>query len=273
MARQAQPLQQAMGGSESDDGLEEDVEANLCCPHPLSCCLSVVGFPLWICNGVKMLEQNEHAAVLVWGGYVGSITAPGLQFVNPCGVELRKISTMRQTLDIKDVQVSDLDGNPVILSGNVAFKFYSAKKAQVDTRNPMAYIADQAPMVLRKIGASFRYDDLRGDNASAALVIELQKSVSDAGVEVLKFQLTDLKYSPLIAQAMLGKQQADVQVQASRAIVFGAVDSASGAVMRLKQAGHSFTPEAEQRLIHDLLLKNMDPRYKSEHSLQTQRQG
>ena len=34
--------------------------------------------------------------------------------------------------------------------------------------------------------------------------------------------------------------------------------------MRLKQLGHSFTAENEQRLIHDLLLKNLDPDYKSQ---------
>ena len=34
--------------------------------------------------------------------------------------------------------------------------------------------------------------------------------------------------------------------------------------MRLKQLGHSFNGENEQRLIHDLLLKNLDPDYKSQ---------
>lgn len=255
------------------EGLEEDMEANLVCPSALSCAVSTLCFPAWICNGLKMFDQNEHAAVLVWGEYVGSIAAPGLRCVNPCGVELRRVSTMRQTIDVRDVQVTDADGNPIIMSGNCAYRIYSAKRAEVDTRNPTKYVLDQAPMVLRKCGARFRYDDLRGERASETLLTELQKAVGDAGVQVLKFQLTDLQYSPLIAQAMLGRQQAQVQVDSKRAVVLGAVDAALGAVQRLRQHGHTFSPENEQRLISDLLLKNLDPEYKMAHGLLTTRIG
>jgi regulator of protease activity HflC (stomatin/prohibitin superfamily) len=170
---------------------------------------------------------------------------------------------MRQTLDVKDVQVADKDGNPIIMSGNVAYRVFSAKKAEVDTRNPIQYVCDQAPMVLRKIGSHLHYDDLRGDQASDSLKSELQKAVQEAGIEILKFQLTDLQYAPLIAQAMLAKQQAKVQVSAKQSIVIGAADTAHETVVRLRQAGHNFSPDAEQRLIHDLLLKNLDPEYKA----------
>jgi regulator of protease activity HflC (stomatin/prohibitin superfamily) len=246
-----------------DDELEGDVEANLLCPHPLSCALACLTCPCAALMSVKMFDQNEHGAVLVWGAYKGSITQPGIQFVNPCGVEIRKVSTMRQTLDVKDVQVADKDGNPIIMSGNVAYRIFSAKKAEVDTRNPIQYVCDQAPMVLRKIGSRFHYDELRGDSAGESLKAELQKAVSEAGVQVLKFQLTDLQYSPLIAQAMLGKQQAIVQVQAKQSIVLGAADTAAQTVRRLRDSGHPFSADAEQRLIHDLLLKNLDPDYKA----------
>lgn len=263
----AAPVQQAMLGPDTsdDDGglefLEPDADANLICPDPLSAVLSTVFCPCWI-TSLKMFEQNEHAAVMVWGKYVGSIKEPGIHIVNPCGVELRRISTMRKTLDVRDVNVTDHAGNPVFMSGNVAYRLFSAKKSQVDTRQPEVYIRDQAPMVLRKVGSRMSYDELRGENTSAMLQREMQAAVEEAGVEVLKFQLTDLRYSPDIAQAMLGRQQAEVQVDAKKKIVMGAAETASATVARLKQLNHNFSPENEQRLIHDLLLKNLDPEYK-----------
>lgn len=259
--------------SRSDDeseGEEMDVEANLCCPDALSAVLSTAFFPCWLCS-LKMFDQNERAAVLVWGKYVGSINDPGIHIVNPCGVETRKITTVRKTLDIREVGVTDIDGNPIYISGNVAYKIISAKKAQVDTLNPDGYTMDQAPMVLRLVAARFHYDELRGDAPSKILCQELQTAVASAGVQVLKFQLTDLKYDPQIAASMLARQQAVAQVDAKRALVHGAAETASSTVTRLKQLGHAFSSENEQRLIHDLLLKNLDPEYKSTAMLITNR--
>ncbi|CAE6935518.1 unnamed protein product [Symbiodinium natans] len=246
------------------EGQEEiDVDANLCCPHPLSAVLSCVCCPVWCCS-TQMFDQNERAAVLVWGKYVGSINQPGIHIVNPCGVSTRKITTARKTLDIREVNVTDKEGNPVYISGNVAYKIVSAKKATVDTAQPEKYASEMAPMALRTVAARCHYNDLRGESTSQMLAEELQKLVTSAGVQVLRFQLTDLKYDKQIASAMLARQQAVAQVDAKRTLVHGAAETASSTVMRLKQLGHSFNGENEQRLIHDLLLKNLDPDYKSQ---------
>ena len=141
----------------------------------------------------------------------------------------------------------------------------------VETQKPDEYISDQAPMVLRKVAARFHYDQLRGEAPSAVLCEELQKAVVTAGVQVLKFQLTDLKYDPQIAASMLARQQAVAQVDAKRSLVHGAAETASSTMTRLKQLGHNFSPENEQRLIHDLLLKNLDPDYKAQAMIFAQR--
>ncbi|CAE7556197.1 unnamed protein product, partial [Symbiodinium pilosum] len=87
-------------GMDSPD--EMDVDANLCCPDALSATLSVICLPSWLCS-LQMFDQNERAAVLVWGKYVGSINDPGIHVVNPCGVVTRKITTVRKTLDVREV--------------------------------------------------------------------------------------------------------------------------------------------------------------------------
>eukprot|EP00439_Symbiodinium_sp_Y106_P086940 s8_g37.t1 len=239
-----------------------DVDANLCCPDALSAVLSCLCFPAWL-RSLRVFDQNERAAVLVWGKYVGSINEPGIHIVNPCGVVTRKISIARQTLDIREVGVTDKDGNPIYISGNVAYKIISAKKATVDTASPEKYTNEMAPMALRTVAAKSHYNDLRGESTSQMLAEELQKLVTSAGVRIQRFQLTDLTYDKQIASAMLARQQATAQVDAKRTLVHGAAETASSTVMRLKQLGHTFTSENEQRLIHDLLLKNLDPDFKS----------
>ena len=58
---------------------------------------------------------------------------------------------------------------------------------------------------------------------------------------MLRFQLTDLKYDSQIASAMLARQQAVAQVDAKRALVHGAAETASSTVARLKAMGHTFS--------------------------------
>ena len=261
---------QLMDRDSDEESLEEmDIEANLCCPDALSAILSTVFFPSWLCS-LQMIKQNERAAALVWGKYVGSINEPGIHIVNPCGVVIRRVTTVRKTLDVREVSVTDKDGNPIYISGNIAYKITSAKKATVDTEQPDKYTLEMAPMVLRTVASRFHYDELRSGAPSQMLGDELQKLVLSAGVQVLRFQLTDLKYDSQIASAMLARQQAVAQVDAKRALVHGAAETASSTVARLKQLGHTFTAENEQRLIHDLLLKNLDPDYKARATIMSQ---
>jgi len=65
------------------------------------------------------------------------------------------------------------------------------------------------------------------------------KTIKD--LQVLRFQLTDLKYDSQIASAMLARQQAVAQVDAKRALVHGAAETASSTVARLKLLGHTFS--------------------------------
>lgn len=246
----------------SEASVDEDVQANLMCPSALSCCLSCVCPCAWL-GGFKTIQQNEHAAVMAWGQYVGSITQPGLTCINPCGIELRVASTARASLNLQDMKCCDAKGNPILVSGNVIYRIYSVKKAMVDMQNVNLYISEQAPMVLRKVCSHFPFDSstgpsLRGrgtpDNSVGAMLRkELQTILNDSGVEVLKCDLTDISYAPEIAASMLQKQQAEAMVEARELIVQSAVDIACSAIERMKQKGHQLTREGEERILGNLL--------------------
>jgi len=235
--------------------LDDDVQANLLCPGTLSCCLSSVCFCSWL-GAIRTIEQNEHAAVMVWGEYMGSVTSPGVKIINPCGVELRKVKTARQTMDVQELKVVDAKGSPIMISGNIAYQIYSVKKSRVDVVDAYQYVHQQAPMTIRKVASQFAYDDLRTDTegkVELALRSALQAAVAPAGVRVLHFDLTDLSYAPEIAQAMLVKQQAEAMIDARRLITASAVTIACDAAKQVKSMGHELSKETEEALIKNVL--------------------
>jgi len=243
------PAQQTMGE------LDNDVEANLCCPTGLSCCLSAVCFCSWL-GSIKTINEKEHAAVLVWGKYVGSVTEPGMKIMNPIGTELRKVSTARQIMKLKELKVVDSKGNPIMISGNIAYQIYSVKKSRVDVADAYSYIHEQAPMILREVASKYSYDELCTDHSGqvqAGLRDSLQVAVTDAGVKVLQFDLTDLSYAPEIAQSMLVKQQAEAMIEARRLITASAVSIACDAAKQVKTMGHELSKETEDALIKNVL--------------------
>jgi hypothetical protein len=235
--------------------LDEDVQADLCCPNALSCFISSLCFCSWL-NSVKTIQQNQHAAVLVWGKYVGSVTEPGMKILNPIGTELRSVSTALQTMDMQELKVVDVKGNPIMISGVIAFQIYSVKKARVDVVDAFSYLRQQAAMILRKVASQHSYDSLRTDhsgNVEAALRSTLQAAVKDVGVHVLQFDLTDLSYAQEIAQSMLVKQQAEAMIDARRLITASAVSIACDAADQVKSLGHELSKETEEQLIKNVL--------------------
>merc|ERR1712232_1023059 len=181
---------------------------------------------------------------------------PGMTIVNPIGTELRKVCTARQTQDIQELKVVDARGNPIMISGNVAYQIYSVKKARVDTMDAYSYVHQQAPMILRKVASRYSYDDLRSDHSGdvqGALRSSLQEAVADAGVQIIQFDLTDLSYAPEIAQSMLVKQQAEAMIEARRLITASAVTIACDAAKQVKTLGHELSQETEEQMIKNVL--------------------
>eukprot|EP00927_Polykrikos_kofoidii_P047003 TRINITY_DN41098_c0_g1_i1.p1 TRINITY_DN41098_c0_g1~~TRINITY_DN41098_c0_g1_i1.p1 ORF type:complete len:292 (-),score=54.24 TRINITY_DN41098_c0_g1_i1:347-1222(-) len=255
------PGQVSMNDFPEDSELEQDVRGNLLCPDGKSCLLSLLALPVWM-SGLKIIEQKHHAVVFVWGSYVGTLVDPGCHCVNPCGTTLKNVSTAKKTIDIKDIKVADSMGNPVCVSGNVAYQVYSAKKALVDVENVFQFVSQQAPMVLRRISSKYPYDKGSGpclcgrdgdETVSEDLRRTMQEQVSEVGVQVLQFEITDISYAPEIAAAMLRKQQAEAMIEARQALVQSAVDISSTAIRRMKDLGHQMTTKGEERIVKNLL--------------------
>lgn len=83
----------------------------------------------------------------------------------------------------------------------------------------------------------FGKGSLRGSSEVVAARIrdEIQKRVSEAGLEILEARITYLAYAPEIAAVMLQRQQASAIIDARKMIVDGAVGMVEMALDRLSE--------------------------------------
>ena len=277
------PLTEHMSGRDEDGvDLSSDPVINTQFPGftdvPLLSILSSVGCaPLWFfpcCCGCFQVTEKQHAAVLYFGRYIGSVQAPGIHFLSPFGRELRLISTATRTMDMKNLKVVDSRGNPVIVSAVVTFVATSARKARIEVQNPWpdaswqthvvnsTFLQLQAQAVLKQITSQFPYEapdgcpslQTEGQHITEKLVQTLQTRVEVTGAKIISFDLVDLSYAPEIAQTMLVRQQAAALIDARRLIVEAAVDMTHEATELLKRKkGRDLSEQTEDAICTNLL--------------------
>mmetsp|Transcript_75178 Transcript_75178/g.190117 ORF Transcript_75178/g.190117 Transcript_75178/m.190117 type:complete len:572 (-) Transcript_75178:42-1757(-) len=264
------PGMQVMGSGTASSADREVSVVSKVFPNILSSALCSITAPCSVLNGIKQLNPNEHAAILYWGEYKGTMTDPGLYYLNPCGLQMWKISTKTQTLQLKDIKVLDARGNPVVISGVVTFAGTSAKKATIDVDHPWpgsggggkeSFLELQAAAVLKRVASRFPYEapegkpslQSEGGNISSELRQLLQEKVAITGACIHSFDLVDLSYAPEIAQVMLVRQQAEALVDARRVIVSAAVDMTKDAVGSLRSSGEPMDEQTCKQVTTNLL--------------------
>lgn len=262
-----------------DPVLHTDFTGCLVAPIPvlskIMTCIWLPAFSICECGQccINCIPERTHAAVLYYGKYVGSIQEPGIHFTWPCGRELRTISTATRTMDMKDLKIVDLRGNPVIVSAVVTYEATSARRARVDVGNPWpnaswnpgassgTYLQLQAQAVLKQVVSQFPYEapnglpslQTEGAHISDSLIQSLQKRVNITGAKISSFDLVDLSYAPEIAAHMLVRQQAAALVDARRVIVRAAVDMTHDAIEQLNVKGLSIDESTQNKIISNLL--------------------
>lgn len=238
----------------------------------LTCLFSPLISTIGLC-GCFQLTERTHVAALYYGRYVGSVQEPGIHFLAPCGLELRKISTATRTMDMKDLKVVDLRGNPVIVSAVVTFEATSARRARVDVQNPWpdatwaprvrsgTYLQLQSQAVLKQVTSQFPYEappgypslQTEGSHITDMLVQSLQTRVRITGAKIISFDLVDLSYAPEIAAHMLVRQQAAALVDARKLIVAAAVDMTHSAIEHLEAKGRPLDDDTKNTIATNLL--------------------
>lgn len=163
----------------------------------------------------------------------------------------KNISLKTQTLNNQKQKVNDVLGNPVVIGAVVIWKVADPTRAVFAVENYTEFLSIQADSTVRNIARLYPYDvftedgDLDGDGVpektlrGSAMEIaesmreELQKRVSEAGLEVQEVRITHLAYAEEIAAAMLQRQQAVAIIAARQKIVDGAVGMVKMAIDKL----------------------------------------
>ena len=165
----------------------------------------------------------------------------------------KKISLKMMTLNNSRQKINDCLGNPVEIGIAVIWRVTDTAKAVFNVDNYKEYLSLQCDSALRNVVRVYPYDvapnvdttgdgvadegSLRGSSEVVAARIrdEIQKNVSEAGIEVVEARITYLAYAPEIAAVMLQRQQASAIIDARKMIVDGAVGMVEMALDRLSE--------------------------------------
>ena len=165
----------------------------------------------------------------------------------------KKLSLKIMTLNNNRQKINDCLGNPVEIGIAVTWRVIDTAQAVFNVDNYKEYLSLQCDGALRNIVRNYPYDvapnvdttgdgiadegSLRGSSEIVASRIrdEIQKKVTDAGLEVIEARITYLAYAPEIAAVMLQRQQASAIIDARKMIVDGAVGMVEMALERLNE--------------------------------------
>ena len=165
----------------------------------------------------------------------------------------KKISLKVMTLNNSRQKINDCLGNPVEIGIAVTWRIVDTAKAVFNVDNYKEFLSLQCDSALRNIVRLYPYDvapnvdttgdgvadegSLRGSSEIVAERIrdEIQKRVSEAGIEIIEARITYLAYATEIAAVMLQRQQASAIIDARKMIVDGAVGMVEMALERLNE--------------------------------------
>lgn len=218
--------------------------------------LGIMCCPLTIVNSCWVLNPREEAVVINCGVLTDRVTEPGCHFNNCFGREIRTINTSQQAKDLMTQKITDVSGNPILISAVLTYRVTNSLNALLNVKSVDEYVVRNASATLKSVCSQHSYDELKkeSEEVQRMLVQKLQPLVDIAGVTIQSFLLNELNYAPEIASQMLRKQAAQALIDARHLIVKGACDIAENAVAQLESKGLKMTNENKFSLVSSLLI-------------------
>ncbi len=205
-------------------------------------------------NPASRTKLSQSGDVSDAGGLTAIVN--GTQNMNLTGdYSSKKLSLKIMTLNNSRQKINDCLGNPIEIGIAVTWKIVDTAKAVFNVDNYKEFLSLQCDSALRHVVRIYPYDvapnvdttgdgvadegSLRGSSEIVAMRIrdEIQKRVTEAGIEIVEARITYLAYAPEIAAVMLQRQQASAIIDARKMIVDGAVGMVEMALERLNENG------------------------------------
>jgi regulator of protease activity HflC (stomatin/prohibitin superfamily) len=205
--------------------------------------VAIILASILILAGLYSLQQNEGAAITLFGNYKGTDKKPGLRWVVPW-YSRKKISLRVRNVTSQTLKVNDKKGNPIEIAAVIVWRVVDTAQALFDVDNYETFVNIQIETSLREITSHFAYDHgeeseptLRADGVKVGEMLQqrLQERIAVAGLAVDEARLSHLAYAPEIASSMLRRQQAEAILEARSKIVAGAVSMVETALQQLSE--------------------------------------
>ena len=213
--------------------------------------------------GLYKVEPNQAAVLNLFGKYVGTVKDGGLRWNNPFYGK-RKVSLRVRNFESSKLKVNELDGSPIEIAAVIVWQVVDSAEAVYNVDDYESFVHIQSESAIRTMATSYPYDQheegqfaLRSHAAEVSkhLMEELQARLADAGVQVLDSRISHLAYAPVIAQAMLQRQQANAIISARTRIVAGAVGMVEMALAELEKNGVvHLDEERKAQMVSNLLV-------------------
>jgi regulator of protease activity HflC (stomatin/prohibitin superfamily) len=225
----------------------------------------VLVLDLVLAPGFVVVQPNSSRVLVLFGRYVGTLTEPGLWWVNPFTVFWRRDVSLRvRNFQSDRIKVNDASGNPIEIAAVIVWRVTDTARAAFDVENYEQFVVVQSETAVRHLASRYAYDDydearvsLRSgsDEVVSSLHGELQSRLVTAGIEVLETRLTHLAYAAEIAEVMLRRQQAEAILAARRKMVTGAVGIVQMAVAQLADSDlFDLDPERKAAMVSNLMV-------------------
>jgi regulator of protease activity HflC (stomatin/prohibitin superfamily) len=201
----------------------------------------VVVMILW--GGMFTVQPGQARVLQLFGGYVGTVRDPGLQWANPFFTK-KAISLRVRNFETAKLKVNDHNSNPIEIGAVVVWQVTDTAEALFEVDNYEEYVRVQSESALRGMANQYPYDaheegqkslSVNTQEVAEQLKIEIQARLAKAGVKVLEARVSHLAYSPEIAGVMLRRQQATAIIAARQKIVDGAVGMVEQALEQLSR--------------------------------------
>lgn len=228
--------------------------------------IPILGIPfLLIIVGFTSIEPNNYRVLTLFGEYKGTVKSEGFYWLNPF-YKKSKISIRANSLQTEPLKVNDKQGNPILIGAVVVWKVEDSYKASFDVENYHAFVHTQCESAIRKLAASYSYDNLEDENAGVTLRGSseeinniLEQEISErllmAGIQIVEARISHLAYASEIAGAMLQRQQASAVVAARTLIVEGAVGMVELALEKISAKDlANLTPDQKAQMVSNLLV-------------------
>lgn len=206
-------------------------------------CMFVFAVLVISLRGITVVQPNNGQVVTLFGRYVGTISEPGMWWVNPFTAR-NAISLRVRNMETTKLKVNDANSNPIEIAAVVVWKVTDTAEACFEVDNYERYVSVQSESALRALASGYPYDahnsgaialSTHTHEVSEGLMAALRDRLAKAGVAVVEARISHLAYAPEIAAAMLQRQQASAVVAARYTIVEGAVGMVENALELLGQ--------------------------------------